>query len=807
MLTHPDEAYSRIQRIFDHYKDVDFNEADTRIKLIDSVLKECLGWKEDDISREEHNESGFIDYRIHADGVSRIIIEAKKTGDYFEVPISFNSRRYKISASISSVKNLIKAIRQARSYCDDIGCKFGCVTNGKQYVIFSAISVGRPWIDGDCIVFNSLRDIIDNFNLFWNLLSKDSIINGLLGEYLEKGKSDLKFQKVIDLLHNPDEAWLRNQLYTYIQPIADFAFNEMIDEARAEILKECYIEERTRHTQKNIDSYFRDKLPHFAEQYAIMDADCPEGREGFFNSVAYSKSPASQGGIVVLLGGVGAGKSTFIHRYYRFILSGYEKFLWFYMDFRTNVPSGAEVEAFIFDNIYKKWEQDYSKKLNELFILPKIPDDKHALKDYFGNVFNMLKKHGYTISVVFDNIDQHSTELQEHIFLYSSHLSSFFKAIVLVSMRENTFLTSTREGVFDAFNVPKFHISSPNFINLILKRLNFAIDFLRSGDYNYIIHTMPKDKLDDVIDYFSILKESFTSKNKQSEKLINFINNISVGNMREALRMFTNFIISGHTNITEVLHKKRIQGAYQIAFHQMIKSVLLGDRRYYDQDRSNILNVYDFDPSISDSHSNILRLLSYLYEKRYSQNKIGRGYISINELFSVAESALITRRVISDCLIRMASYNLIEFDNLSKSSIEKASYAKITHCGIFYLTDLCHQFAYLDLVSIDTPIHDFELVKSIYADVGDTSLKNRIARANDFVVYLKESEEQEFKRHPELTFNEFAKNRFLLNAFNVFSLQQARIMDNNNRRERKNEELGLPIAKKFKQRNYRRRYR
>jgi hypothetical protein len=41
------------------------SQTDTRVKMIDRILTEVLGWPEGDLSREDHVESGFIDY-IHA---------------------------------------------------------------------------------------------------------------------------------------------------------------------------------------------------------------------------------------------------------------------------------------------------------------------------------------------------------------------------------------------------------------------------------------------------------------------------------------------------------------------------------------------------------------------------------------------------------------------------------------------------------------------------------------------------------------------------------------------------------------------
>jgi len=50
----PDKAFENFIKIYTEYnKDgVDFNEADTRAKIIDFILRDCLGWSENLNKRE-----------------------------------------------------------------------------------------------------------------------------------------------------------------------------------------------------------------------------------------------------------------------------------------------------------------------------------------------------------------------------------------------------------------------------------------------------------------------------------------------------------------------------------------------------------------------------------------------------------------------------------------------------------------------------------------------------------------------------------------------------------------------------------
>jgi predicted type IV restriction endonuclease len=221
---HPDDGYNNFVKLFDAYNEKAhlFNEADTRAKIIDAILRECLGWSEANIRREEITDSGRIDYKLVYQDVPLLVIEAKKAGEYFEIPKNMTNRRYKLRGAIETVSNLAHALEQAKRYCDDIGCKYAAVSNGYQLVIFSAITLGKNWKDGYCYVFHSLADIKSNFSQFWNMLAYDQVISqASLINYLEKGKRELSFEKSISAIYNPDQCWARNRLYSQIKPISN----------------------------------------------------------------------------------------------------------------------------------------------------------------------------------------------------------------------------------------------------------------------------------------------------------------------------------------------------------------------------------------------------------------------------------------------------------------------------------------------------------------------------------------------------------------------------------------------------------
>lgn len=760
----PDQAFQNFDKFIKHFRKntIDFNEADTRSKMIDYVLKDCLGWDEKNIRREDHVNSGFIDYVLVKDNAPIIIIEAKKTGNYFEIPESKAKRTYKISGAISSDDNLMMAFKQVHSYCIDIGCKFALISNGLQYVAFTAMTIGKPWREGFCTVYKSLEDIHQNFNTFWNTFAFENVKNGSLLSYLEKVKSTISFQKVVSEIYNPDQAWARNELYIYLQPYCDFVFSELLDEKRTDVLKECYVHDRSSTPlTKEIECFFEDKLPFFVKNYGVEDIVEDKLKSNKFQHQYLNKADEKgKGDLMVLLGGIGSGKSTFLHRFFRVVIAGKENHLWFYVDFRDAPLEEVEIENFIVEKILETWDSNYYPKYSKALKDISFRAERDNKKEYVQKIFALSTYLRFSTTVVIDNVDQHDFHFQEKIFLATSHFKDYLKTLTIISLREETFVASTRTGVFDAYYIQKFHLSSPNFLSMILKRIEFTIRLIDNKKDD------PRFPAEDLKKYLEILKESLMKKNWQSKKIVEFIDSISVGNMREALRMFNNFIVSGNTNIREIFskydeNKKADENdGYQIAYHQFIKSIMLGEYRYFSQERSQIMNLFDFDQSITDSCFNNLRILDFLLYIENKQSPIGRGYIEISELITTSEKVSIKKEAILDSLLRLSTFNLVEYDNLSRTNLKDASFVRITSSGKYYLKNLLTEFVYIDSITVDTPISDSSIISTLISMLNRLDLKSRFERTEIFIDYLLKKEEEEHKIHPEYLHSELTKSAF-----------------------------------------------
>lgn len=286
MRISPDQALKNLEEISRMNLD-NASEADTRSKIIDPILKNCLNWQCADIFREEYANPNFVDYILKIGKKNVLVIEAKKEGYSFKLPITFGMVRcYSLGGVLSKEKSIRGIIEQARRYCNDKGARFGAVTNGEQFIIFEAQKVGIDWTEGNCRVFYNFDDIKRNFVDFWNLLSKDAVESGSLVNELAKGSEELTFVKPVDGVRFKNEIEPRNELYRYLVPVINLTFKEITEQKKIDMLRECYVlETEFEELSDSLKSYL---LRHSVKP-VFKDVEQGEEHAGVFHMDFYKK--------------------------------------------------------------------------------------------------------------------------------------------------------------------------------------------------------------------------------------------------------------------------------------------------------------------------------------------------------------------------------------------------------------------------------------------------------------------------------------------------------------------------------------
>ncbi len=799
-MSDPDEALQRFDSICSEFTEFCKNrgqasETDTRVKLVDRILKEVLMWPEFLLSREDHTrgyKAGYTDYQLRLGNRPYIAVEAKREGTAFLLPEASGRRRLKLSGTVQTSKEVKEAIDQVRQYCvDDLTIRYAIASNGFSWIIFKSFQPEGSWREGYSVIFYSPNDIKNNFLEFWNLLSYDALNKGSLEDqfaivsYSKRGQ-----YRVLDKLYNANLPLERNRLHAQLHPVIDAFFLDIADKAELEILESCYVHSRSvQSATLDLDNVVKDYIPLFLRKQGTEQVFTGIRDSGSFDTEMKSAVERNIGQLYLLLGGIGSGKTTFIKRYIR--LTGKDilerNAVWFYISLLGPPTEPHQLEERIYSSLLEEIRNRYSetiketrktlkriykRKLELLYesyfksenldqneyekrISPYLEEWKDDIVDYVTRLLNDCRERGRAIFIFIDNVDQLSPRFQEVLFLLAQKLTRDVNSLTVLSMREESYHTASTQKILNAYTSRKFHIASPRFRRLLEYRLNYATRVLVRSDDEIKLILRSGITLDKkaIVDFLTILQSSIFVKSKW---IAYFVEAICYGNMRLALDMFNTFLVSGATDVDKMLRIFQREEDYQVAFHEFVKSVMLKDRMYYKETIDNpVMNVFDCGTERNSSHFTALRLLELLRLHNSEYSPMGRGFIEWNKVLYEFENSFDNLDDVIRTAERLVRWRLIEVNTKSQESLQDVTHVMITGAGDYYLKYLVNKFCYLDLILQDTPLNDGALrdelalfMKKVDNLTGRDEDKYqrtlvRFERVDLFLKYLKEQEDLE----------------------------------------------------------------
>lgn len=313
-----EEAQENLKSLITWYSESegDRNESDTRFQLINKILLEVLNWQTEDIKTETHHNNSYTDY-ILSSPIPLAILEAKREGVYFEIPIGSNKLIRNLNTICSDNTKIGEAVEQVSHYCQERGIEIGIVSNGWQFIAFVANRTdGVPPLHGRAFVFDSLQMMLENFREFWNTCSK----NGITERYLKRKLTESEIEKLppknSQTLSKYPGQKDRNPLQTDMQILSDLVLEDVIrdEEVEEEFLKRCYSKSGALSQYSLVSKQIlRTRYKFlFEEKEKSISIDKAVNKKGLSKDLIEIISNSLSRRPILLVGDVGVGKSTFI---------------------------------------------------------------------------------------------------------------------------------------------------------------------------------------------------------------------------------------------------------------------------------------------------------------------------------------------------------------------------------------------------------------------------------------------------------------------------------------------------------------
>lgn len=762
-MTEYDAGRHALESLRDWYADKDGsrNEATTRLHLIDRILFDCLGWsREEDTVLEEAHGSEYADYVLRCPH-RMLIVEAKKEGDYFELPVGKQNLEYSLPSLCRDFPNVKSALQQVASYAQTRGTPFAAISNGHQIIAFVATrSDGTPPLEGHGVVFPSLQYMVDHFHDLWQHLSRPATIQSRLLTRLVARLTPNLPTKLSATLPDYPGVRARNIFQTDLHILSDLVLEDIArsPELEEEFLTDTYCQSGalSQHalTSKRIlkaryDAIFDDTLPGPTTVPAAES-----------NAASHLLAESLSRRPIMLIGDVGVGKTTFIRRL--LTIDAKEEFknaIALYIDFGSGATLDADLARWVISEIRSQLKTTHSIDIQErnfvhgvyhgeildfrngiygdlkdsnpalfrekevAFLSEKINQKDEHLR---ASLAHISKAHKKQIVVFLDNADQRR-DIEEQIFLIAQELANKSPATVFVAIRPETFHRSRTSGVLSGYHPKAFTIAPPRIERVIEKRLQFARK-MTTGDIVIpaLQSNMELPRLDRILKSFQVSLE-------RNSDLVECIDNMASGNVRLALDYVKAFFGSGHVDTRKIADICESGDDYIVPVHEFVRAIIYNDCKHYSPNASCAVNLFDVGDADPKEHFLLLMMLCLLQkEGNLSANA---GFVPSAKLIDKLQERGFSPMQVQRAAVRAFQGGLCETSGRVEATLDSSlpSSFRSTTKGLYHAMRLSRMFTYLDAITVDLPIFDEAVRKAIH----DTFVINeRVERATRIREYL-----------------------------------------------------------------------
>ncbi len=721
-------------------------EQDTRLHIIDRILIEVLGWDRQGIRTEPHTESGYIDYLLSAGGRNRLVVEAKRTSKLLIDTRQPRMMWYKVGGS--ALQSATEGLEQAKRYCTDTAALFSALTTGFEWIGFWALRTdGIPPKEGKAVVFPSFEAIQQNFATFYDLFSPEGMIANLYQVHVHEAEGlQVSQNEILEAVTDLSERRLLQKapLLRDLEGVYRNFFSTISGED-PDMLAKCFVESKeSRAADESLEKITSSLLSR------IDIVNSQEGEE--LQDEIRSAIELKKGEFVLIIGNKGAGKSTFIDRFFRLVLEKQlrDSCLVLRIDLANSDGNQSTISEWLIDklkieleaNLFKDGYPTYDdlqgiffseyKRWSNGEYKPLYDRDKGVFKEKFGELIGDLivkqpqdyvkKLLKSAVSsrrlmpcIVFDNTDHFPQPFQESVFQFAQAIYRECFSFIICPITDRTVWQLSKSGPLQSYDHRDFYLPVPSTKEVLTKRVEFIKLKAQEApeiSKEYFTKKGIRLSIPDVAAFALSVEDIFINEDYVG-RMVGWLANFDI---RRGLQIAQRIITSPIVDISELVKAYAIGQRFRPQRLSIKKALLLGDyNHFYQKDSSFILNLFEVNSNAVTSpllRLSILRLLIDVYSETLEPEKI---YRSVEDILNYFEPTTVNRNTVKENLKTLLDYRLVEPYDPTDTTIYESQRVKITHCGRIHYEFVADdkEGVYMSEMALMTPVVSQEYISKI----------------------------------------------------------------------------------------------
>ena len=748
-------AFEQLKAELATYEETVDTEQDTRTKVIDRFLIEVLGWPYGEFKAEEAAGRRFVDYKCTVNRLARLVIEAKRDGRSLGLQNRAGGRAYRVGGKVFHTEAAKEGIEQAIQYCALKSAELACVTNGREWVVFrgSRLGDGHDTLDGKAFVFSGLESVEEHFALFFDLLSYEAVseyrYRALFQEAEGRPIRAASFRKAVR--HSDTRELMGgDKLTSDLSRVMTSFFRRLSGDDDPDLIVECFV------VTKESNEADR-RLARISEDLVdrIREIDTGSARE--LADLIERVKATQRNEFVLLVGTKGAGKTTFVDRFFKHVLK--PKVLDGCVIARVNLADsegddqkvtswlsqtllGVVEEAAFgndpprFEDVQAMFYDEYSRRRSST-LRSLYERDKEEFRIDFGRHIEARREqrpHEYiqrllhhivamrhrVPCLVFDNADHFTIEFQERVFQYARSLYESEVCLVIMPITDRTSWHLSQDGALQSFENESLFLPTPSPDRILERRVGFlekriAEEKAEPGRGYFLGRGIPLS-IDNLTAFSATLQAVFLNTAHVSR----WIGDLANRDVRRCLELTKDIVASPHLRVDELLKTYVSATALQIPMDRVKDALILGRYDIFTADHRFVRNVFALNEDVPSSPLTGLRILQLL---RDAQKGGKSAFVSVDQVFEYHRAMGLGPSEVLEGLGKLLEGGLVLSYDPTITDIAKVRRVELAPSGFRHLRWATRDKRYLIHMALVTPITDPDChaqLEELSADLIDT---------------------------------------------------------------------------------------
>lgn len=642
------------------------------------------------------------------------------------------------------------------------------VTDGNTWFFFKASRTdGKPPLEGKGVLFPTLDTVFANFAKFAELLGPVPVVErrhlANLNEAEGLTVSDAEQQFFV---LNPSDAEMRNR-----DPLASDAallfsqfFSRLSDEQDREMLRDCFVEtSESRKADFELEKIIQRVLNN------ISPLNTSEGSSALQAELERTMI-SRRSETVLLIGNKGAGKSTFIDRFFEQVLprSLREKCVvarvdlqdyhgdpkgivnWVILQLRekleagvcsSNPPTYDELQGMFFSE-YQRWSVGSRKHLYET--------NKIEFKNRFGlhleerrekNPDEYVRRllewasrgHSKLPCLIFDNTDQFPIDVQDAVYQMAHSFEGAAPVFNVVPITDRTVWRLSKAGALQSYSAKSFYLPVPDAKEIISRRVDFLKIKLKAEPKAAKAYFSNKGFQVEVND-LAMLAEAVGKVFVENDYVSGLIGRLGNFDIRRMLKLAERIFLSPELKIDDIIKSKFGGPSVTTDEYRTHRALIKGEYdRFSETENEFISNLFFTNPQRPEPPLLAFYILWLLRQRLNAvrDNSVESKHWLVVELCQLFESCGVAEELVMQTIARLYDRRLIEGLDPNVRVISVADKIAVKECGLAHIELMLISPVYIEQMALVTGVNELfardEMRKKMQAwqmtEVRDTFIR------------------------------------------------------------------------------------